>query len=174
MSQTYRARSTGEDAGNVVAEHGEHTCLVEVEGSEDDRRRLSIDFAGFTEKLRQTSPLDHDRLGRLIAGVDLINGLAGPSEAGFGRAAPQVGREAELSDQLGAITDAALAAAEEILEAAPVADDEFEDEQLQAPAHATELSLALSRLGNDEISTARQALLRSKPATERAVAEEFI
>lgn len=172
MSQTDRARSRRDDAGHVSGEHESRTSLVE--GSEDDRRRLSIDFEEFTEKLRQTPALDHGRLQRLMAGADLINGLAGPPEASFGRAAPGVGKEADLSEQLGAITDESLAAAEELLQTAPVPEDDFELDQPQERIHTTELSLALSRLGNDEVSAARQALIRAKPATERAVAAEFI
>lgn len=151
---------------------GSNTCLVE--GCEDDRRRLTVDFACFTEKLRHTPELDHERLAKLMAGVDLINGLAGPPDAGFGRSTPGVGTDAELSEQLGAITDAALEAAEELLQSAPVPDDDFELDQPQERTYPTELSLAISRLGNDEVSAARQSLLRARPSTERAVAAEFI
>lgn len=149
-----------------------NTCLVE--GCEDDRRRLTVDFAAFTERLRRTPSLDHERLGSLMAGVDLINGLAGPPDASFGRSTPGVGKDADLSEQLGTITDEALEAAEELLQFAPVPDDEFELDQPHEGAHPTELALALSRLGNDEVSAARQSLIRARPATERAIAEEFI
>ena len=149
-----------------------HTCVLE--GREDDRRRLTVNFAGFTERLRHTPELDYQRLAKLMSGVDLINGLASPPDAGFGRSTPGVGTDAELSEQLGAITDAALEAAEELLESAPVPDDDFELDQPQERTYPTELSLAISRLGNDEVSAARQSLLRARPSTERAVAAEFI
>lgn len=57
-----------------------NTCLVG--GPLSPARRLTADFGGFVERLEAVPGLDHDRLARYLAGVDLIHGLAGPPDAG--------------------------------------------------------------------------------------------
>lgn len=161
--------------------HGEsraqepNTCLVD--GPLSPARRLTVDFGGFIERLEAVPGLDHERLARYLAGVDLIHGLAGPPDAGFGRASPGVASEAEVSEQLAAITDEALGAAEDLLEAANTYQDDYyiahggEDRQ---ESLSPELRLALTELGNEGASAARVALSKAPPATQRAVAPEFI
>jgi hypothetical protein len=136
-----------------------------------------VDFGGFVERLEAMPGLDHDRLASYLAGVDLITGLAGPSDAGFGRATPGVPEDAEVSEQLAAITDEALRAAEDLLEAAyTYADDYYmanvgDDRQ---EGLSPELRLALTELGNEGPSAAKSALSKAPAATQRAVAPEFI
>lgn len=151
------------------------TCLVD--GPLSPARRLTVDFTAFTERLESMPGLDHERLARYLAGVDLIMGLAGPPDAGFGRATPGVGDEAEVSEQLAAITDEALRAAEDLLEAAyTYADDYYmanvgDDRQ---EGLCPELRLALTELGNEGPSATRSALSKAPAAIGRAVAPEFI
>lgn len=151
-----------------------------VDGRQTDNRRLTVDFGSFTDRLEAIPGLDHERLARYLAGADLIRGLSGPSDAGFGRATPGVGDEAEISEQLYAITDEALAAAEDVMEAVHThQDDYYELHIVQAdrdrqPELTPELRLALTELGNDGAAAARIALSRAPSATERAVAGEFI
>lgn len=100
-----------------------NTCSVD--GPLSPARRLTVDFGGFVKRLEAVPALDHERLARYLTGVDLIHGLAGPPDAGFGRASPDVGSEAEISEQLAAITDEALRAAEDLLEAANTLGDDY-------------------------------------------------
>lgn len=136
-----------------------------------------MDFGGFVERLEAVPGLDHERLARYLAGVDLIHGLAGPPDAGFGRASPGIGSEAEISEQLAAITDDALTAAEDLLEAANTLGDDYymahggEDRR---EGLCPELGLALTELGNEGASAARASLSKAPAAADRAVAPEFI
>lgn len=162
-------------------EHGEQreTRLPEpntrlVEGSERDPRRLTVDFASFVQRLGKVPEPDHARLARLVAGVDLVDGLTGPSNAGFGSATPGVREGAEISEELAAITDEALDAAEELLNAVPTYEDDYDMEEPPDGLYTTEMTLALELLGNDGLSAARQAIMRSPPAIERAIGPEFI
>lgn len=155
-----------------------HTCLTRlIDGPLSPARRLTVDFSAFTERLESMPGLDHEKLARYLAGVDLVMGLAGPPDAGFGRATPEVGGEAEISEQLAAITDEALSAAENLLEAAYTYADDYDmahggyDRQ---EGLSPELGLALTELDNEGPSAARSALSKAPPVTQRAVAPEFI
>jgi hypothetical protein len=149
-----------------------------IDGPLSPARRLTVDFTAFMERLEAMPGLDHEKLARYLAGVDLIMGLAGPPDAGFGRATPGLGDDAEVSEQLAAITDDALSAAEDLLEAAyTYADDYYymanvgDDRQ---EGLSPELRLALTELGNEGPSAARSALSKAPAAIGRAVAPEFI
>lgn len=151
-----------------------------VDGRDTDERRLTVDFTGFIDRLEAIPELDCERLDRYMTGADLIRGLAGPSDAGFGRATPGVSEEAEISEQLAAITDEALSAAEDVMQAIHIHQDDYHEPHIvqadrdRQPEPTPELRLALTELGNDGAAAARSALSRAPCATERAVAGEFI
>ena len=164
--ETPQPTSTGSRAGDPIT----------VDGLDRPQRMLTVDFAAFTQKLLEEPELDQCKLSFYIAGVDLIEGLSGPPDASFKSAAPGMTRDAELSEQLAAITDEALRAAEEILEAAHTREDPVvvgEHFDLRGPV-SRELAFALSRLGHSEYSAAHTELVRARPSPDRAVAGEFI
>lgn len=164
-------KPASEGSGTASAGHA-----ITVDGPDRPGRKLTVDFAAFTQKLLSKPELDQAKLSRYVTGVDLIEGLYGPPDASFASAAPGAGKEAELSEQLAAITDEALEAAEEILEAAHTQEDPFvvgEQFDLRGPV-SRELAFALSRLGHSEYSAAHTELLRARASSDRAVADEFI
>lgn len=164
--------------GDASSTPQSNECLVHlVDGSEADNRRLTVNFGAFIERLEAVPGLDSERLARYLAGVDLIRGLTGPSDAGFGRATPGVSEEAEISEQLAAITDDALNAAEDLMQNVDTRQDDYylvQTDRDRQPEISSELRLALTDLGNDGASSARRALQKAPCATERAVAPEFI
>jgi hypothetical protein len=148
-----------------------------IDGHQYDERRLTVDFGAFIERLETAPGLNHERLARYLAGADLIRGLSGPSDAGFGRATPGVSDEAEISEQLYAITDEAIAAAEDLMETVHTDQDDYfivQADRDRQPELNSELRLALTELGNDGAAAARIALTGAPCAAEKAVAEEFI
>lgn len=158
-----------------LAEREPQTCVVD--GPASPARRLTVDFGAFVERLEQAPALDKGRLARYLAGVDLIHALAGPPDRGFGRSAPGVSDDAEISEQLAAITDEALSAAEDLLESAYTYGEDYyiaHGGADRAAGIGPELRLALTELGNDGASAARNALSKAPAATDRAVAPEFI
>lgn len=161
----------GSPPGTGPTEH-----IIIVDGPDRPSRKLTVDFAAFTQKILDKPELDQQKLSRYTTGVDLIDGLYGPPDASFGSATAGIGKEAELSEQLGAITEEALEAAEEVLEAAHTQEEPFmvgEQFDLRGPV-SRELAFALSRLGHSEYSAAHTELLRARAYSDRAVASEFI
>lgn len=145
-----------------------------VDGREDDPRRLTVGFTGFIEELKAMPDLDESELARLYAGADLIDSLAG-ARFGFGAAAPSVCDTAEVAEQVAGITDDALSAALELLDALDLYEDDYTmDHNNHHPERPPELIAALMKLDNNVSDGPRHALAAPKPASERAVAAEFV
>ncbi len=166
----------GSGAESAEADDGEEGDPHLVEGSPKDPRRLTIDFPAFVERLEATPELDHEKLVRLCAGADLIDSLAAGGGRGFGEAAPGVGEDADIAEQIMALTDEAFETGAELLETADPYDDDYLMDHQRRPARnfPPEVEVALLKLLGHTYHTPARALRGTPPAIECAVGKEFI
>lgn len=165
----------GEQGLPLLQDGGPDTALADrsnklhVEGSEDAGRALTVDFAGMVEQLKSMPDPDPQAEAYYEPGLALLKALVAESED-FSAAAPDVGPQAPLAEQVLGLTDEAFERAHTLLEALS---DSPGPEHTTAGIPNPQLYMLMYRLGAISIEDDRRRLLRMRPAPDPAIGSEF-
>lgn len=132
-------------------------------------RTMTVDFDAFAARLASLEEPGRERLGALMAGVDLIRAMGMESDD-FGRAAPGADERADFAERVRALTDEALEAAGDLIEEAG------QREAGGPPAPENVLARAAGELAFDHDLHAAlvEALVNIPPECDPAASGEFV
>lgn len=140
-----------------------------LQNPERPTRTMTVDFDAFAARLVSLEEPGRERLGALMAGVDLIRAMSMESDD-FGRAATGTDARADFAERVRALTDEALEAAGDLIEEAGRRDAGG------PPAPGNVLARAAGELAFDHDLHAAlvEAIMGIPPECDPAIGGEFV